>query len=653
MVTGEGVVAAGNSVISSRVATSRTLAVASFGAFLAFLDATVVNVAFPSIRASFPHASIGELSWVLNSYNIAFASFLIVFDRLADLMGRKRLFSLGTLVFTLASLWCAASGSIEMLIAARAVQAVGAAMLVPASLAIVVEAFPAERRSHAVGLWGASAAVAAGLGPPIGGALVQWGDWRWAFLVNLPFGVVALVLDRRSLVESRAPGRRRMPDLRGALLMAASTSFLTLAIVQGNTWGWSSVRVLGSVALAVLLAGGFVASSRVHPQPLLDPALLRIRPFVVGNLVTLVAGMGFYAYLLTNVLWLRYVWQYSLLEAGLALVPGAVVAAVTAALLGEFAQHHGYRKVIVPGAVVWCAAYLWYAFVVGPEPAFLSQWLPGQVLSGLGVGATLPLLGSAVLAAVPGGRFATASAALSSTRQFGGVLGIAILVAIIGSPTPSNVLAVLPHGWIFCAISFGVVALGTVALGDLSRIIVAEETPEGGQAPHLPDPGLLPAPRQPTQDTIPTRILARLEDTGEQVALRAGDWLFEAGDDADAMFVLHTGRLDVVVDGRVVRELGPGSLVGELGLLAGEGERSASVRARRDASLLKVTRRDFEKVMSDGDAPLALASALAAQLQSPAPPRDPSRGGAVGDRGARPASGRTPSTRSPRRSGPG
>jgi len=162
---------------SARVAPSRILAVSSFGAFLAFLDATVVNVAFPSIRASFSDASVSDLSWVLNAYNITFSSFLIVFGRFADLVGRKRLFSLGTLVFTAASLWCAASGSLEMLVAARVVQALGAAMLVPASLALVVEAFPTERRSHAVGLWGASAAVAAGLGPPIGGALVQWGDW--------------------------------------------------------------------------------------------------------------------------------------------------------------------------------------------------------------------------------------------------------------------------------------------------------------------------------------------------------------------------------------------------------------------------------------------------------------------------------------------
>ena len=191
-----------------RVPASRVLLVACFGAFLAFLDATIVNVAFPSIRESFPDSSIGALSWVLNAYNIVFAAFLIVCGRLTDLLGRRRAFVGGIGLFTVASALCAAAPSLELLVAARIVQALGAALLVPASLALVVEAFPGQRRSHAIGLWGATAAVAAGLGPPIGGALVELGGWRWAFLVNIPFGVVAIVVARRQLVESRAPGRR-------------------------------------------------------------------------------------------------------------------------------------------------------------------------------------------------------------------------------------------------------------------------------------------------------------------------------------------------------------------------------------------------------------------------------------------------------------
>ncbi len=312
-------------VMRGRVTSGTVLLVASFGAFLAFLDATIVNVAFPSIRESFPETTISGLSWVLNSYNIVFAAFLIPCGRLADLVGRRRAFMWGVLVFTASSVVCALAPSVAFLVAARMLQALGAAMLVPASLGLVVQAFPAQRRTHAVGLWGASAALASGLGPPIGGVLVELGGWRWAFLVNLPFGIVAYVAARRQLVESRAHGRRSLPDLAGAALFAVVLALVTLGIVQGNDWGWSSWQVLGSFAAAAVLLVGFVFSSRRHRSPLLDPALLRIRPFAVGNVATVFAGMGFYAYLLTNILWLTYVWGYTILSAGLALVPGALV----------------------------------------------------------------------------------------------------------------------------------------------------------------------------------------------------------------------------------------------------------------------------------------------------------------------------------------
>ena len=215
-----------------------------------------------------------------------------------------------------------AAPSVGFLVAARVVQALGAALLVPASLALVVEAFPEERRAHAIGLWGATAAVAAGLGPPLGGALVELGGWRWAFFVNIPFGVAAAWVAHRELVESRAPGRRRLPDLRGAALMAAALGALNLGIVKGSDWGWDSLAVVVSFVAAGVLTSLFVLSSRKHSSPLLDPALLRIKSFSVASLATLLAGIGFYSYLLTNILWLQYVWHYSVLQAGLALVPG-------------------------------------------------------------------------------------------------------------------------------------------------------------------------------------------------------------------------------------------------------------------------------------------------------------------------------------------
>jgi EmrB/QacA subfamily drug resistance transporter len=605
------------------------LVVASFGAFLAFLDATVVNVAFPNIRESFPTSTIANLSWILNAYSIVFAAFLIVSGRIADLVGRRRAFTSGVLVFTVASALCAIAPSVGFLVGARVVQAFGAAVLVPASLALVVEAFPPEHRSHAVGLWGASAALASGLGPPIGGALVQWGDWRWAFLVNIPFGLATLWAGRRLLVESRAPGRRRTPDLVGAALSAFVLGLITLGLVKGEDWGWTSAWTLGCFVAAAVLLTLFVVSSRRSRAPLLDPALLRIRAFSVGNVATIVAGMGFYAYLLTNILWLQLVWRYSVLESGLAVVPGALVAAVLAAILGPIAERRGYRWVIVPGAIVWALAYVWYATRVQATPDFWGAWLPGQVLSGLGVGATLPVLGSAALAAVPGGRFATASAVNSSARQIGAAFGIAVLVVLIGTPSPTTTLDSLRHGWVFSSLCFAVVAVIALFLGRVKPAVAREDDGEAS----TPASVRLPAPRSqhqhgafasaPLLSRLPESSRDRLERDAEPVELAAGETLFAQGDSAREMYVVKAGRLNVVAKGEIVRELGAGAVLGELALLTG-GVRSADVRARRDSRLLRVTRPAFdEAVGADPVAMAELSGVLAEQLQDPRPASDP------------------------------
>ncbi len=595
----------------ARVAPSRVLLVACAGAFLAFLDATIVNIAFPSIVASFPGTSVGDLSWVLNAYNIVFAAFLIVFGRLTDLVGRRRVFIAGVLLFTVASLLCALAPSVSLLVAARVIQALGAAMLVPASLALVIEAFPDDRRAHAIGLWGATAAVAAGLGPPIGGALVQLGDWRWAFLINLPFGAVALWAARRELVESRAPGRRTMPDLPGAALLAACLALLNLGIIKGSDWGWTSPAAISTFSVTAVLLALFVRSSQRHRSPLLDPALLRIPSFSIATFATVVAGFGFFAYMLTNVLWLQYVWGYDVLRAGLALVPGALVAAVVAARLGPLADRHGYRRFVVPGAVVWAGAYLWYHQQVGVVPAFWAEWLPGQVLSGIGVGATLPLLGSAALAAVPGGRYATASAVVSSARQLGGVLGIAVLVVIIGDPTPATAVTVFREGWMLSVVAFLVVAVSALPLGRLHTSAEDEDVDDGEsariQAPEPPAPPPTPVAEPtgtptdlsdvPMFDGLPLDARRLLEAAARLRVVPAGTWLLREGDPPGSAYVVRRGRLEVSVGGRLVRELGPGDVLGELALITGE-RRSASVRARRDSTVLEVPRAALQEVLA-------------------------------------------------------
>ena len=607
---------------SARVGSGTVLAVASAGAFLAFLDATVVNVAFPNIRESFGGASIGELSWVLNAYNIVLAATLILFGRLADLVGRRRLFTLGVALFTLSSLLCAAAGSVWWLVAARSVQALGAAMLIPASLALVIQAFPVERRVHAVGLWGATAAAAAGLGPPIGGALVKWGDWRWAFLVNLPVGVTALVASRRMLVESRSPGRRRMPDLRGAALLAVALGLLTTSIVTGNDWGWTSPGVLLCAGGSVVAALAFVQSSRVHPSPLVDRALLSSRGFVVANVASGIAGLGFYAYLLTNVLWLQYIWRYDVFKTGLALVPGALMAAVAAALLGPVAERRGHLVVVVPGALVWASAYLWYAVVVDPAPSFLAHWLPGQLLSGIGVGATLPILGSAAMASVPGGRYAVSSAVNTSVRQIGGVLGIAVLVVLIGTPAPAQLGDAFRRGWVFSATCFLVCAgVSLLAAGARHRGAGVDEGSGevGATLMSVPDAVTLsPAPASRSlMHELGAEGRERVERAAELIRLQAGETLFEAGDPAGAAFSVLSGRMDVITADGSVRALGAGDVIGELAMLTGQ-PRSATVRARRDSVLLRIAPDALDRALDEHpDTARSLVRVLASQLASP------------------------------------
>ena len=352
----------------------------------------------------------------------------------------------------------------------------------------------------------------------------------------------------------------------------------------------------------------FVRSSRRHHSPLLDPALLRIPSFNVASVATTFAGFGFFAYMLTNVLWLQYVWGYDVLtrrsgagsrRAGRGGRRGPARA--------RWPSGYGYRPFVVPGALVWAGAYLWYHQQVGIEPAFWSEWLPGQVLSGIGVGATLPLLGSAALAAVPGGRYATASAVVSSARQLGGVFGIAILVVIIGDPTPATAVTVFREGWMLSIVAFLVVALLALPLGRLRTSADDEDVDDGVptriQAPEPSSTGPTKATGQagnptdlsdvPMFDGLPLESRHLLESAARLVAVPAGTWLIEEGDPPGSAYLVRRGRLEVTVGGRLVRELGPGDVLGELALLTGE-RRSASVRARRDSTVLEVPRAAFE-----------------------------------------------------------
>src|SRR5581483_10177536 len=468
--------------VARRVVPPRTtLLIASIGVFMAFVDATVVNIAFPNIRQSFPTASLSDLSWVLNAYNIVLAAFLIVAGRFADVVGRKRVFEIGLVLFTAASVLCALAPSIGALIAARILQGLGAAIVIPASLALILNAFPAGERAHAVGLWAAAGALAAGLGPSLGGLLVEAANWRLVFLVNLPVGIAGYLLTSRVLVESRTAGRRRLPDVAGALVMALALGLLTLGIVKGGEWGWSSVRVIACLAASVALGALFVQRARSHRTPVVDLGLFGVRPFAVANLITVVAFTGYFAYLLCNVLFLTSVWGYSELQAGLAMTPAPFVAAAVAGEAGKLADRFGYPAVLVPGALIWSAGALFLALDVGAHPAFLSEWLPAQVILGVGAGCCVSTISAAGVASAPGERFAQASGINSVARQLGAAIGVALLVAVIGTPSPSQLASAFDHGWELAAGCFVIAAIAALGLGrvrsssDVAEAEIAQE----------------------------------------------------------------------------------------------------------------------------------------------------------------------------------
>jgi len=453
------------------------VAIACAGAFLVFLDATIVNIAFPDISASFAGSGRAELSWVLDGYFVVIAALLVPAGGLADRFGHKRIFLLGIAGFTLASLLCAIAPSLELLITFRVLQGIGAALIAPTSLALVLDAFPAERRAAGVGLWGAAAAAAAAVGPTLGGALVELSDWRLVFLVNLPIGATILLFGSRRLRE-RAKLDTHLPDLPGALMLALGLALVTLAIVEGNEWGWTAASTLGCFTAAAALLGGVVWRSTRHPRPIVDPALFAHRSFRIGNLGTLLFAAAFFSLILGNVVFLTSIWGYSVLQAGAATLPGPALSTVFAGPAGRLADRFGHRAVIVPGTLIFAAGTM-VLRSAGAEPDWLGLWLPGACLTGIGIGLAFPTLGSAAVRDVPADSFATASAVNAAFRQVGAVLGTAILVAIVGDPLSlAEALSVSDSAYLFAvcaALTSGAVALALrpVAAGGREDATVA------------------------------------------------------------------------------------------------------------------------------------------------------------------------------------
>jgi len=457
----------------------QVLAVTAVGVFMSFLDVTIVNIAFPNLRADFATTSLPVLSWVINGYGVVFAAALIPAGRLADRIGRRRLFLAGIVVFLLASALCGLAPNPGVLIAARVVQALGAAAVVPTSLALLLPEFPLAQRATATAIWGATGAVAAATGPALGGVLVGWVDWRLVFFVNVPIGIAALVPARRLLAESRDPQGSPAPDWWGAGLLALGVGALALAIVQGPSWGWGDPRIAASFAAAAVLLGVFVWRCARHPSPIIDLGLFRVRSFAVANVGTVVFAIGFYALLLCNVLFLTGVWGLNIVLAGVALTPGAVTAALVAPFGGRAADRFGQRAIAVPGGLLFAAGAAFLALSSTATRAYPTHFLPGILLTGAGIGLSISSFGSAAVAELPRQRFATGSAVTACFRQIGAVVGIAVLLAVVGDPTPGTALTSFHHAWWVMAATGAVAAACGVALGRVRARDSEPTTPTG------------------------------------------------------------------------------------------------------------------------------------------------------------------------------
>jgi EmrB/QacA subfamily drug resistance transporter len=426
---------------------------------------TIVNIAFPDIEASFPDASLAGLSWILNAYNIVFAALLVPAGRLADRLGRRRMFFVGIGTFLAASAACGLAPAVPFLVGARVVQAAGAAILVPTSLGLLLPEFPLEQRATATALWGATGAIAAATGPSLGGVLVEATSWRWVFFVNLAIGLPALIPARRLLRERREEHPGPLPDVVGVILLVIAVGLLSLGIVKGQDWGWDSARVVGSLAGSALALAAFVARSARHPAPVVELGLLRVRSFAVANVGVFLFALGFYALLLGNILFLTGVWGWSVLKAGVAVTPGPLMAAVAAALGGRLADRYGQRVVALPGGLLFAAGCLLFATTTTATPHYASEFLPWTMLTGAGVGLSFAAWGSAAVAELPPSRFATGSAISSTSRQIGAVLGIAILVAVLGTPRPEDAVAPFHTAWELMALPAATAGLLALALG--------------------------------------------------------------------------------------------------------------------------------------------------------------------------------------------
>jgi EmrB/QacA subfamily drug resistance transporter len=405
-----------------------TLAAVAFGLFMIMLDNTVVNVALPSIAADL-RVDLSELEWIVTGYALTFASLMLTGGKLADMLGRRLIFVAGLAIFTLSSLVCGLAESGEVLIGARVVQGVGAALMNPATLSIIAATFPPRQRGTAIGIWAGVSALALAIGPLVGGLLTEHIHWGWIFFVNVPVGVLAIVASLLLIPESKDQSAEQRLDLPGLVTSAIGLFSLCYGLIEANTYGWTSGRILGAFALAAVMLAVFVALEMRQRLPMLDLTLFRNGTFAGANLAVLLVALAMFGVFFFVSLYMQGVLGYSAVEAGAAFLPMTVLIILVAPIAGRTSDRIGSRWLMTAGMLLVSAQLLYFSRL-GVEETFWNL-VPGLVVGGIGMSLVMTPSAAAAVRALPVDKSGVGSAVLNAFRQVGGSMGIAVMGAIM------------------------------------------------------------------------------------------------------------------------------------------------------------------------------------------------------------------------------
>jgi len=407
-----------------------TLAAVGFGLFMIMLDNTVVNVALPSIRQDLG-IGISELEWIVNAYALTFGVLLLSGGKLADLYGRRLIFIVGLVIFTVASLACGLATSAEILIAARIVQGVGAALMNPATLSIITATFPPRQRGMAIGIWAGVSALALAIGPLVGGLLTEHINWNWIFFINVPIGVLAVLAARIFINETRDTSHEQRLDLPGLIASGVGLFALTYGLIQTNHYAWTSPLVLSMFAVAAVSLAAFVLLELHQRIPMLDLSLFRNATFAGANIVMLLVGLAMFGVFVFNSLFIQNILGFSAVQTGATFLPMTVLIVLVAPAAGRLADRFGARWLMGLGMTLVALSLLLFARL----DANATFWsiLPGLLVGGLGMAVTMAPTTATAMASVPVDKAGVGSAVINSARQIGGSTGIAVMGALFAT----------------------------------------------------------------------------------------------------------------------------------------------------------------------------------------------------------------------------